>query len=559
MKTSFVSTGEIKRVVLVSFIGIITILLFNYFLDLYSFKTITENSVNRVADRIPMILSADMDDPDIEQKLNKDFDQLFRNTVLPEEIITVNITDYSCNILWNGTFNSYDPILLPCRNLKNNVTQSSWISPLGSYQNLIGGQSIFLVRSPFYSEEQDLRGILEIYFDTAGFSSVWFFLRVIKVSFASIISTLAIISFYLIFKRRSEELAKELTTYATIIREAPLGIYTINKEGLIETFNPKMTFLSGAKDPSEVIGLNALSISSYQASGLDKHFKEGLEGKSFNVETPYVSYTANKKTYRRYLGSPIFSDDGKKVEKLLLIVEDITERKELEEAKKDFIAIASHEMRTPLTIIRGASERITKKLPKDVDAEVFLMIKHINDNSIRMLGIVNSFLDVGRLENKALAFNIEVFDINELITEIIEEMTVRAENKGLYLKTNFIKRNISIRADRSKTREVIVNLISNALQYTKVGGITLQTSFYESFVKINIIDTGIGIPKDMFDNIFQKFRSVHKEFITSKEYGSGMGLYISKTLTENMNGKLYLESSTLNKGSVFTLLLPFSK
>ena len=292
---------------------------------------------------------------------------------------------------------------------------------------------------------------------------------------------------------------------------------------------------------------------------MDKHFKEGLEGKSFNVETPYVSYTANKKTYRRYLGSPIFSDDGKKVEKLLLIVEDITERKELEEAKKDFIAIASHEMRTPLTIIRGASERITKKLPKDVDAEVFLMIKHINDNSIRMLGIVNSFLDVGRLENKALAFNIEVFDINELITEIIEEMTVRAENKGLYLKTNFIKRNISIRADRSKTREVIVNLISNALQYTKVGGITLQTSFYESFVKINIIDTGIGIPKDMFDNIFQKFRSVHKEFITSKEYGSGMGLYISKTLTENMNGKLYLESSTLNKGSVFTLLLPFSK
>lgn len=350
-----------------------------------------------------------------------------------------------------------------------------------------------------------------------------------------------------------------MNVYSAIVKGSPLGIYTINQKGIIDTFNQKMTLLAGAKDPSEVIGLNALSISSYQASGLDEYFKKGLAGESFTIETPYVSHTANKKTYRRYWGSPIFSEDKTKVEKLLLIVEDITERKELEEAKKDFIAIASHEMRTPLTIIRGAAERIIKKLPSGIDNEISLMTNHIHDNSIRMLDIVNSFLDVGKLEGRAMAFNIETFDINDLISDVILELTPRAENKGLYIKTVFIKRSVDVRADKARTREVIVNLIANAIQYTKIGGITIQTSFFESFIKINFVDTGIGIPENMRETIFQKFRSVHKDFLRSKEYGSGMGLFISRMLTENMNGKLYLENSIPDKGSVFTLLLPLSK
>ena len=559
MTTSFVSAKEIKRLLLASAVGVLVIIFFNYQADLYSFKRITEGSVNNIARNIPEMINVSSTDLEIMKANDASLNQLFDNTVMPEKIITANITDYSCNVIWTRTFSDYKVEAAPCERITDNITHSSWLSPLGSYQNLFGGKSVFVVKSPFHSEKTGFNGILEIYFDTSGFSSLWFTLRVIKVSFASIVSMSVIASFLLIFKKRSEELTNELNVYSAIVKESPLGIYTIDQKGIIDTFNQKMTLLAGAKSPSEVIGLNALSISSYQASGLDKYFKKGLAGEPFNIETPYVSHTANKKTYRRYWGSPIFSEDKTKVEKLLLIVEDITERKELEEAKRDFIAIASHEMRTPLTIIRGAAERIMKKLPIEIDAEVNLMINHIHDSSIRMLDIVNSFLDVGRLEDEAMAFNIEIFDINDLISDVMADLGVKAESKNLYLKTNFIKRSVNVRADKARTREIIFNLIANAIQYTKTGGLTIQTSFFESFVKINFIDTGIGVPEDMRETIFQKFRSVHKDFLKSKEYGSGMGLFISKMLAENMNGRLYLESSVIDKGSVFTLLLPFSK
>ncbi len=122
-----------------------------------------------------------------------------------------------------------------------------------------------------------------------------------------------------------------------IVRNAPLGIYTLNKNGIIDSFNPKMVELSGVNSARDVIGLNALELKSYKEAGLDLYFRQGLKGKSFEVEVEYKSFVGKKKSWRHYRGVPIFSPDGKTVERLLLMVSDITERMNLRRQHEEMI------------------------------------------------------------------------------------------------------------------------------------------------------------------------------------------------------------------------------
>lgn len=124
--------------------------------------------------------------------------------------------------------------------------------------------------------------------------------------------------------------------YEWIFKSAPIGIYTLDKNGVIESFNPKMVDLSGAENAEKVIGTNVLEVASYREVGLDKLFREGLAGKLFETEIEYVSLLGRKKSYRRYFGTPLFAPDSKNVTGLLLLVEDITERKQLEAKVADY-------------------------------------------------------------------------------------------------------------------------------------------------------------------------------------------------------------------------------
>ncbi|MBI4457775.1 PAS domain S-box protein [Candidatus Uhrbacteria bacterium] len=124
--------------------------------------------------------------------------------------------------------------------------------------------------------------------------------------------------------------------YEQVFISSPVGIYTLDKNGVIESFNPKMVELSGVKNAAEVIGTNALELQTYKDAGLDKYFREGLAGKPFETKTRYVSYYGRKETYRHYLGVPLRGPSGKTVERLLLLVDDITEQKRLEAELADY-------------------------------------------------------------------------------------------------------------------------------------------------------------------------------------------------------------------------------
>lgn len=689
-KKTIVSGKEIGKIIGASLIGMAIITWFNYNADLYVFRFSAESVVTNISARLPDIVSANaLENPDLPE--NKDlFRRLFEGIRLSGRIETINILDPDCNLIRSNT-TTENNLAIPsgCRpstisEIQSGRPISDWLTGKETAIHIIGTGPLLITHAPIIiPPSNDISGILEIYFSGSDINLMWARLRLIKMAFAGAVILLVIVSFYFIFKKRSAEIAKELEEYAKIFREAPMGIYTINKYGVIDSFNPKMVDLSGAKSASQVVGLNVFKMPSYKEVGLDLYFKEGLSGKSFNIETPYISYTGRKKSHRHYLGSPIMSDSGA-VERLLLMVEDITIRKELglklaeektrlmasidslllgfmildsdnkikiinpafrniskitetpsfeevnkywtpdinlkeeiaksiqskevaefpkikhagryfritiapvvprineasvagkamgsvviieditedellEESKKDFVAIASHEMRTPLSIIRGAAERLLKACSKiDAPEEARRMVSYINESSVRLLDMVNKLLDVAALEGESVQFLKDIFNVNEAVKEVMDELKLSVEKKGLYMEFTASEKLLEVIADRDKTREIIGNVIANGIQYTEKGGIKISAEKFNNFVKISFSDTGIGIHPEMKDLIFRKFRSVHGHFMRSKEYGSGMGLYIARTMAENMGGKLFLEKSLPGEGSVFILLLPAS-
>lgn len=240
----------------------------------------------------------------------------------------------------------------------------------------------------------------------------------------------------------------------------------------------------------------------------------------------------------------------------------IAEQKLLAQSKSNFMAIASHEMRTPLTIIRGNAELLLQSIKPTVkNEETIKFLSGIRRNSIRLLDILHDFIDVMHMEESRVELNKETFDPVKMVREVVADMgSIAAEKK---LSIQFEEPNMPIpmiTADVGKTRQVIVNLIGNAVHYTEKGGVTVSLGTVDEpngkFVKICVTDTGVGIPPESQAMLFQKFSTVSKTFLRTKEYGSGLGLYISKAFVEAMGGSIRLEKSIPGEGSTFCVLLP---
>jgi len=260
--------------------------------------------------------------------------------------------------------------------------------------------------------------------------------------------------------------------------------------------------------------------------------------------------------FLRIFAAPIVVPGSEKVIGTVAVFEDVTEMRLLDYAKTSFVAIASHELRTPLTIIRGNAELLLEDM-KDKGTEYVDRVKSIYDGSIRLLDIVNDFLDVTALEEKKVQFKRDPFDVVQLAEEIAKDLMPRAVKKNLTITVMKPEGSLpNVIADRERTKEVFVNLIANAIQYTEKGGITVSFVPQLKRVKVLIADTGIGIPPERQSSLFKKFNTVQAKFLRQREYGSGMGLYISHLIMTSMDGDAALEKSTPDVGSVFAVMFP---
>lgn len=246
----------------------------------------------------------------------------------------------------------------------------------------------------------------------------------------------------------------------------------------------------------------------------------------------------------------------------VILFEDITEQKMLERSKDEFLSIASHELRTPLTAIRGNSSMIKKyygaKIP---DADVLEMIDDIHNSSVRLIEIVNDFLDVSALEQGKMQINPEDFALSDVVDDVVRDLGNICKEKGVILTSDpTIVATPLIHADKQRIKQVVYNLIGNASKFTDQGSITVRAKNDENFAYISVIDTGRGMSPENQKLLFRKFQQAGSSILTrDTTKGTGLGLYISKLIVELSGGSIGLEYSAEGKGSSFVFSLPIAK
>jgi signal transduction histidine kinase len=243
-----------------------------------------------------------------------------------------------------------------------------------------------------------------------------------------------------------------------------------------------------------------------------------------------------------------------------IVTEDITERKITERARDEFFSIASHELRTPLTAIRGNTAMIIQYFSKDLQGnkELTEMIEDIHKSSVRLIAIVNDFLNVSRLEMKKMSYKKSPFNIKELAEKVNKELEPTAQEKHDTLEIHELTSPLpQAFADPDRTKEVLLNLVGNAVKFTDGGVVKIDISVVDSMLHVQVTDSGLGIPKERWDLLFRKFQQAGENIYTrDTSRSSGLGLYISRLMIEEMGGKIGLERSEVNKGSTFLFTLP---
>jgi len=228
--------------------------------------------------------------------------------------------------------------------------------------------------------------------------------------------------------------------------------------------------------------------------------------------------------------------------------------KEVDEMKDEFISIASHELRTPITSIKGFSSMMIDGTLGKVNKEVLNGAQIIKESSVRLAVLVEDLLNVSRIEQNRIEMSIANISPSETIESTLKELKVQSDAKGLLLSFLPYKSELPLIAvDTQKLKQIMVNLVGNSIKYTENGKVEVlcEEKNNGDILEIKIKDTGIGMSAKARENLFQKFYRIKTEK-TEKISGTGLGLWITKQLVEMMKGKIMVDSIE-NVGTQVTL------
>ena len=319
---------------------------------------------------------------------------------------------------------------------------------------------------------------------------------------------------------------------------------------------------------------------------LETFWPTAWEKLSNGIPTEYEAYDKRLDRHIDIQVQPILPGVCRKGEETdsyaVVVVHDITERKQamerlkeyaaelerankelrrLDEIKSEFVAVASHELRTPLATIKNAIQLLLQRKTGEINEnqERFLSLAEKNIN--RLTNILNSLLDLSKIESGRIGLNFEEINLRDPIEFILSSFKPQVDGKSIQIKMEVEKDLPSVYGDRERIIQILINLVGNAIKFTPEGGtIYVSAKPYDgdgNMVAVSVRDSGIGIPEDQLGKVFEKFFQV-EESLRRSVGGTGLGLAITKGLVEAHHGKIWVESE-LEKGSTFTFTLPVSK
>lgn len=347
-------------------------------------------------------------------------------------------------------------------------------------------------------------------------------------------------------KKHTENLLYNISEAVVAVNDS-LGINLLNKiaEDLLETTSQK----SEGKNLGDFLTLETED--GRQIIPSDYCFKSV----DITIQNLIHISTAGKR-YLKLKSTTIKNPQNE--EECVITLTDITREKLLEKSKDEFISVASHELRTPMTIIKSYLWMLenTKYGSLSTKQQEFLL--KAKGGVERMLAMINDTLNTSKIDQGALQLKIEKLELNHFIDPIKQDLSVKAGEKGLNFVTEIAQDCQHVFADRGKLQEVLINLLGNSIKFTSSGLIRLTVDKHmDGFAKFSVTDTGKGIDPQDVKRLFQKFGRIDNSYQTVAESGgTGLGLYIVKNMVETMGGQVGVMSEGLNKGSTFWFTLP---
>ncbi len=366
-------------------------------------------------------------------------------------------------------------------------------------------------------------------------------------------------------KMAEEALRKSEEQYKMIFRHAPVGILQLDAKGVLVECNEQLVDIIGSSRQA-LIGLNTLTLPDKKMVAT---IQAALKGTVSTYEGEYHSVTASKVTPARVVFTPLFGKEGG-IEGSIGIVDDITEQqrtaRELVQAKERaeesdrlksaFLANMSHEIRTPMNGIIGFAELLkTPQLPKKQHNHYLQVIEK---NGQRMLNLINDLIYISKIESGQMEVSISSVWLRNKFDGLFSFYKPLADSKGIDLILDYPREeeHLVIETDKDKLYTILSNLLNNAIKYTDTGRVVFGCRKENEWIRFFVQDTGIGIPEEQKELIFNRF--VQANLNQDRLYeGAGLGLAIAKAYVEMLKGRIRVEPGP-GSGTLFTFTLPYS-
>ena len=375
-------------------------------------------------------------------------------------------------------------------------------------------------------------------------------------------------------EKRTQEVMESERRYSHLIEYANDAIFITDCHGNIKEINKRSTELTGYTR-EELLSKKLIEfIPPSEIEKNQKMFAKVKKGSSIeNFETTLIQKDGTALTI--LLNMVMSEYSGERV--IQGIARDITQRKifekeresyinaleklnyklaEADKLKTQFLATMSHELRTPLNSIIGFTDIILAGMSGPISPEVKDQLEIVSSSSKHLLNLINDILDLSRIESGKLEIQPTTFTLEEVLEEVIRIHSPMAKEKSLTLNHSIQGNLPPITNDKTRIKQIVMNLLNNAIKYTHEGSITLEgrLSQKNQLIQVSVTDTGIGIDKENVKDIFQAFKQLDSSS-TRRYEGAGLGLYLSKKLVDLLGGEISVES-VKGEGSVFTVSFP---